>query len=523
MLTPMASNTNTGGASSSSSKNTAQHLYQRPKETDQILALEEYELGSAGSEGIPRAHETVVSKPNEGPTSSNTEQEKKDSNEISLEEELHQELWKSFSNFLLIENRVHNPSRFKKKILSKEREQEQEQNQRQTEFLHIQKRLSEAWDKLSELSSANQRAESTINLKARGKASSEEELEEESEPQPTAESSTDLKGKGRASSEEELEEESELQPRAESSTDPERKEKVPSEEALKIVEQKINSQKELEKKLQKELEELEQQLIGLKNANGNILKFLTVIDADLKGKALYDFSWLRLEWVTGLTPPIVNIPSIIANIILRSPFVGWCIALGTNLITWGINDVFNTIIDKLNQYQTDDLKFLKEEVFPAMLLCIVDQRISDFEQEVSNFKKMVSNLEKRIEEMSSQIIIKTQRELVQAQRDLVQTQRDLVQAQQELVQAHQTLAEKEEKLEQTFSKNQTELLERDTKHEAELLARDLKHETELLARDTKHETELLARDTKHETDITELKVQMNKRMDEVLVAINNRG
>ncbi len=153
----------------------------------------------------------------------------------------------------------------------------------------------------------------------------------------------------------------------------------------------------------------------MKNANANVLKFLTVIEADLKEKALYDFSWLRLKWVTGLTPPIINIPSIIANIILRSSLVGWCIALGTNLVTWGINDVFNPIIGKLNQYQTDDLTALKEEVFPVILLCIVDQRIRDFEQGVSNFKKRVSNLEKRIEEMSNEIIIKTQQTLIKKQ------------------------------------------------------------------------------------------------------------
>ncbi len=218
MLNRMASSTNTGGATASSSnKNAAQHLYQRHKETDQIRALEEYELDSAGSEETHRAHEIkiLVSTPNEGPTSSNTEQEKKDSNEISSEEELHQELWKSFSNFRLFEYRINNPSRFKKKILAKERNQ----TQTQTELQHIHERFREAFVKLSELSTANQSAESTINLKARGKASSEEELEEKSEPQPIAESSTDLKGK------------------------------VLSEEDLKIVEleQKINSQKELKK------------------------------------------------------------------------------------------------------------------------------------------------------------------------------------------------------------------------------------------------------------------------------------
>ncbi len=367
-----------------------------------------------------------------------------------MQEELHQELWKSFSNFRLFEFRINTPSRFKKKILAKER------NQTQTQLQHIHERFREAFVKHSELSTANQSAESTINLKARGKASSEEELEEESEPQPTAESSTYLKGKG----------------------------KVPSEEEWKIVEQKINSQQELEKKLKKELEELKQQLIGLKNANGNVLKFLTVIDADLKGKVLYDFSRLRLgfKWVTRLLP-LANIPSTVINILLRSPVIGLWIGLGTNLITWWINDVFNPIIDNLNQYQTNDLKSLKEEVFPTILLCIVDQRIRDFEQEISNFKQRLSKLEKRIEEMSNQIILKTQRELVQAQQNLVQAQR-------ELVNAHQTLAEKEEKLEQTLSKHQTELHERDTKHEKK---------------------------------IEELTAQMNKGMDEVLAAIRNRG
>ncbi len=400
MLNPMARSTNTGGASSSSSENAGQHLYQRTRETDQILPSEGYELGLRSPNETSEA-QAVISVSNEGLTSSNTEQEqeKKDSNKISLEEELHQELWKSFSNFRLFEFRINTPSGFKKKILAKER------NQTQTQLQHIHERFREAFVKLSELSTANQSAESTINLKARGKASSEEELEEESEPQPTAESSTYLKGKG----------------------------KVPSEEEWKIVEQKINSQQELEKKLKKELEELKQQLIGLKNANRNVLKFLTVIDADLKRKVLYDFSRLRLgfKWVTRLLP-LANIPSTVINILRRSPVIGLWIGLGTNLITWWINDVFNPIVGNLNQYQTNDLKSLKEEVFPAILLCIVDQRIRDFEQGISNFKQRLSKLEKRIEEMNSQIILKTQRELIQTQRDLFNAQQDLIQKQQEI-------------------------------------------------------------------------------------------
>ncbi len=160
--------------------------------------------------------------------------------------------------------------------------------------------------------------------------------------------------------------------------------------------------------------------------NGNVLKFLTFIEEDVKGKDLYNFDRLRLlfKLVTGILP-LANIPSTIINILRRSPVIGLWMALGTNLITWWINDIFNPLIDKLNQYQTDDLKKLKEEVFSAILLCILERRMSDFEQQISQFEKW-------IEDMNTQNIVKTQETFIQTQKELFKTQEAFIQTQKDL-------------------------------------------------------------------------------------------
>ncbi len=418
----MISITSNTRARSTQGSSSDHHFRQQTEELAPPLRQAAQEHHPLSLDEPPRALETegVSSAQNEGSTSLNTAQIIDNSNRISLQEELQEELSSSILKFLFIKIRLNNSSSLKKKVLTKKKKQNL------TKFQHIQEKFGEAWSKLYDLSSENQRVESDL----KGRVYSKKEEFKKLELQSKTESSKDLKGKG--------------------------KEKISVEEELEELEQKVDSAIELEKESKKELEEFKQQLIGLKNARRNVIKFLKVIEADLKGVDLYYYSWLK--WISALTPPIINLPLTAANIALRTPFIGWCIALGTNLITWGINDIFNPILRSLNQYRTEDLTFLKEEVFTAALLSALEDRISDFEEGIVDFEKEISDFDQGIKDMSNLLIVKTQRELIRSQQALINAQQASAETQQALLKASA-------KTQQDLREAQKGLAEKEAKHE----------------------------------------------------------
>ncbi len=230
-------------------------------------------------------------------------------------------------------------------------------------------------------------------------------------------------------------------------TDP--KNKIFSEEELERLEEPEKLEK-LEERL-KELvglkELLTQQLAGLKNADENTLKFLADLDAYLNGKDPDEF--LKLKWITRTLPLASVFSTSIVNILQRKTFISWCITALTNLITWGINDVFIPLKNTPQRYQTEDLKALTEKVFSATLLYSLKQRVIAEEKKIKSEEQEISNLRQRIKDMETANIVSIRA----ATESMAHT---LTQGQSELVQSQNELAARELRLEQTLAQRDAE-------------------------------------------------------------------